>query len=175
MSASETSFTSLAGVPVRYDRLNDAPYGSEGKVRTFECREKLKKALETCMADLFSVWGRDQPSVILSAGTLGDGKNAHGQGYAFDLDGFRWEGKRFMMNEYSQDRRYISASMLIYFSISHRSLAITILNIRIISMSISTLATGSGLSPMLRPSSSSRRFITCLILNSAKVEQRRTV
>lgn len=120
MTASETSFTTLSGVPVRYDRLPpDSAYGSNGASRTFACRHKLKDTLETCMAELFAVWNREKPTAILSAGTLGDGKKAHGQGYAFDLDGFRWDESRFMMDEYPKDRKFyvgINAHLFLHFS-----------------------------------------------------------
>jgi hypothetical protein len=115
----ETSFDSLASVSVHYDRLSDFPYGSKGRARTFECRTKLKDALNTCMSDLFEVWGRQKPTTILTAGTIGDGMNAHGQGYAFDLDGFYWGDDRFMMKDYPQNRRFyigINAHLFVYFS-----------------------------------------------------------
>ena len=115
----ETAFDSLASVPVHYDRLTDFPYGSKGRPRTFECRKKLKDTLNLCMAELFEVWGRGKPSIILTAGTIGDGMNAHGQGYAFDLDGFYWGTDRFTMNEYPDNRRFyngINAHLFLYFS-----------------------------------------------------------
>lgn len=120
MAAAETTFTQLAGVPVHYDRLA-APfgYGSDGQSRTFQCRTKLRDTLDRCMIELFGVWGRPQPTIILSAGTIGDGQNAHGQGYAFDLDGFVWGAQRFMMNQYPQERRFyigINAHLFIHFS-----------------------------------------------------------
>ena len=120
MPAQETSFRQLAGVPVHYDRLA-APhdYGSVGEVRTFGCRTKLRDTLENCFTDLFAVWRKGHPSIILTAGTIGDGDNAHGQGLAFDLDGFHWNGGRFMMDEYPMDRRFyvgINAHLFLYFS-----------------------------------------------------------
>lgn len=120
MPATETSFKELAGVPVHYDRL-PAPngYGSKGKSRAFECRNRLKSTLNECFEELFDVWGRDSPSLILSAGTIGDGENAHGQGFAFDLDGFYWGNAKFMMLNYPADRPFylgINAHMFVYFS-----------------------------------------------------------
>jgi hypothetical protein len=120
MPANEASFRALANVPVHYDRL--APpfgYGSKGRSRQFFCRAKLKTALEKCFKDLFDVWGRDKPSIILTAGTLGDGANAHGQGFAFDLDGFYWGDQKFMMIGYPSDRQFylgINAHLFLYFS-----------------------------------------------------------
>ena len=66
MPANEASFKKLVDVPVNYDRL-PAPfgYGSKGKNRTFSCRHKLKITLEKCFKELFELWGRDKPSIIL--------------------------------------------------------------------------------------------------------------
>jgi hypothetical protein len=120
MPANEASFTKLVDVPVHYDRL-PAPfgYGSKGKSRTFACRTKLKNTLEKCFKELFELWGRDKPSIILTAGTIGDGANAHGQGFAFDLDGFYWGEQKFMMISYPADREFylgINAHLFLHFS-----------------------------------------------------------
>ena len=60
---------SALDVPVHYDRLG-APYGygSKGRNQTFYCRKKLKVTLEACLKELFELWGRDPPSIILTAG-----------------------------------------------------------------------------------------------------------
>lgn len=120
MAAAETSFNEIAGIPVHYDRLApEFPYGSKGAARNFQCRTKLKNTLNSCLSELFDVWGKGKPSIILSAGTIGDGMNAHGQGYAFDLDGFYWGENRFMMDRYPDDRRLyigINAHLFLYFS-----------------------------------------------------------
>ena len=120
MPANEASFKKLVDVPVNYDRL-PAPfgYGSKGKNQTFFCRNKLKNTLEKCFKELFELWGRDTPSIILTAGTIGDGENAHGQGFAFDLDGFYWGDQKFMMISYPTDREFylgINAHLFLYFS-----------------------------------------------------------
>jgi hypothetical protein len=120
MPANEASFKKLVDVPVHYDRL-PAPfgYGSKGKNRTFSCRTKLKNTLEECFEDLFGVWGRDKPTIVLTAGTIGDGENAHGQGFAFDLDVFYWDDQKFMMVSYPSDREFylgINAHLFLYFS-----------------------------------------------------------
>jgi len=120
MSSRETSFDQLLNVPVHYDRL-DSPngYGSKGKQQTFFCRNRLKDTLEDCFSELFDIWNRDKPSIILTAGTTGDGNSAHGQGYAFDLDGFYWGDDRFMMDRYPDNRALyvgINAHLFLYFS-----------------------------------------------------------
>ncbi|MCI0538480.1 MAG: hypothetical protein L0Z50_25005 [Verrucomicrobiales bacterium] len=120
MPAHETSFKKLVDVPVHYDRL-DPPdgYGSKGKSRTFKCTTKLKSTLEDCFEDLFQFWNREKPSIILTAGTIGDGGGAHGKGLAFDLDGFYWGDQKFMMLFYPTDRVFylgINAHLFLYFS-----------------------------------------------------------
>ena len=120
MPSTETMFDRIAGVPVHYDRL-DPPlhYGSKGDPRSFACRHRLKDTLEACFEDLFDRWGRSSPSIILTAGTLGDGAGAHGQGFAFDLDGFFWDEQRFMMDEYPEDRAFyngVNAHLFLHFS-----------------------------------------------------------
>lgn len=120
MPARETSFTSLAGVPVHYDRLPpDAKYGSKGKSYTFYCTHKLKDQLELCFAELWPLLPDGTPTIILCAGTTGDGDNAHGRGLAFDLDGLWWGEKRLMMDEYPQSRIVylgINAHLFLHFS-----------------------------------------------------------
>ena len=119
-SSSNTSFDHLAGVPVHYDRLPPAhPYGSKGDHRSFGCKKKLKDTLNSCFEELFDVWNKGTPSIILTAGTTGDGGGAHGQGFAFDLDGFYWGDEKFMMNAYPSDRVFyngINAHLFLYFS-----------------------------------------------------------
>jgi hypothetical protein len=120
MAATEASFKKLVDVPVHYDRL-DPPndYGSKGKSRMFKCTNKLKTTLEDCLGGLFEVWNREEPSIILTAGTIGDGGGEHGRGLAFDLDGFYWGDQKFMMLFYPTDRVFylgINAHLFLYFS-----------------------------------------------------------
>lgn len=119
-SSMDTSFDRLAGVPVHYDRLPPVyPYGSKGDQRQFSCKQLLQDTLTTCFDELFEAWNKGKPSIILTAGTTGDGGGAHGQGYAFDLDGFYWGEEKFMMNEYSADRVFyngINAHLFLHFS-----------------------------------------------------------
>jgi hypothetical protein len=120
MSAKETSFETLDDVPVHYDRLPAHPYGSEGVARKFDCRKKLKDTLNVCFHELFDLWGQGKPRIILTAGTIGDGENAHGKGYAFDLDGFYFQGAdKFMMDRFKDRKELyigINAHLFLYFS-----------------------------------------------------------
>jgi hypothetical protein len=120
MAATEASFTRLVDVPVHYDRL-PAPfgYGSKGQSREFRCTNKLKSRLETCLSELFGLWGRGKPTLILTAGTIGDAGGEHGRGNAFDLDGFYWGEQKFMMLFYPTDRVFylgINAHLFLHFS-----------------------------------------------------------
>ena len=120
MTAKEVSFDNLLSIPVHYDRLpGKLGYGTKGKHQTFYCRAKLRDTLERCFKELFALWGRGTPTIILTAGTIGDGMNAHGQGYAFDLDGFYWGEEKFMMIDYPTDRPFylgVNAHLFMHFS-----------------------------------------------------------
>lgn len=81
--------------------------------------KETQSALEKCFAELFELWGRERPTIILTAGTIGDGDNSHGKGEAFDLDGFYWGDKKFMMDQYKKDRRFyigINAHLFLFCS-----------------------------------------------------------
>lgn len=106
MGNKEASYNQVAHIPLHYDRLPPPfGYGSVGKLRTFESTNKLKNALDLAFTDLFSKWQLGKPDIILTAGTIGDGMNAHGQGLAFDLDGFVFGGTVFRMDSYPKNRK----------------------------------------------------------------------
>ncbi len=120
MSATETSFNELDGIPVRYDRSTQFPYGSEGQEKDFFCTFDLKEQLNKCLKELFEIWPLERPRAMLSAGTIGDGQQQHGKGKAFDLDGFLFEDSpKFMMIEYPKRRALyigINSHLFLYFS-----------------------------------------------------------
>lgn len=120
MSAKEETYDHIAGVPLHYDRLEGSlGYGSKGDHRSFQSRKILKTTLDTSFAALFDIWGRGVPDIILTAGTIGDGGNAHGRGYAFDLDGFYWGSEKFMMDQFPDDPVFytgINAHLYLFFS-----------------------------------------------------------
>lgn len=103
MSNREASYNRIAEVPLHYDR-GARGYGTAGELRTFASTKRLKTTLDRCFATLFGAWRLGRPDIILTAGTLGDGKNAHGQGLAFDLDGFVFGKRIFRMDSYSRNR-----------------------------------------------------------------------
>ena len=118
MLAKETSFEELVGVPVHYDRLSSEAFGTEGIPYEFFCTNKLKDRLNECFGELFDRWPYGIPSLVLSAGTIGDNENQHGKGLAFDLDGFYLTSGKFMMDEYPERRLGyigINAHLFLYF------------------------------------------------------------
>lgn len=104
MSHREISYDRIADVPLHYDR-GARGYGTTGEPRTFASTKKLKVALDRCFASLFEAWRLGRPDILLTAGTLGDGRNAHGQGLAFDLDGFVFGKRVFRMDSYPRNRQ----------------------------------------------------------------------
>lgn len=119
MPSNETSYNEVANVPLHYDRIPPLGYGTKGKLRTFESTNKLKSALDRCFTDLFSAWRLGTPDIILTAGTIGDGKNAHGKGLAFDLDGFVFGNGIFLMDSYPRNRELyvaINAHLFLHFT-----------------------------------------------------------
>jgi hypothetical protein len=117
MSSREVSFTALAGVPVHYDR-GPHEYGTIGRPRSFDCTRRLLDELNACLTGLFGAWSLARPDVIMTAGTIGDGENAHGQGLAFDLDGFAFGTRIFTMDSYPRNREVyigINAHLFLHF------------------------------------------------------------
>jgi len=104
MASKEISYDHVANIPLHYDRKEPFVYGTKGKLQTFESTKRLKTALEAAFADLFAKWQLGKPDIILTAGTIGDGMNAHGKGLAFDLDGFVFGDRIFLMDSYPRNR-----------------------------------------------------------------------
>jgi len=113
----EVSFKSLSDVPVHYDR-DPGAYGTRGRPYTFRCTARLRDTLEACMSSLFDEIPYGKPEVITSAGTIGDGDNAHGKGQAFDLDGLFWSDNQLVMDDFF-DQKFlylgINAHLYLYF------------------------------------------------------------
>src|SRR5262249_39736261 len=69
MAPTETSFNSLLGIPVHYNRLPPPNgYGRKGTEPDFPLHP-LKSTLEEWFEALFEVWNRERPTLILTAGT----------------------------------------------------------------------------------------------------------
>lgn len=100
------SFTTLAGVPVHYDRPPVAEYGSRGKPHTFYCLESFEKQLDTFFAELWLKCPLGKAEVITSAGAYVDKPGQHGNGRALDIDGIFWASRDFVTLRYPKDKPF---------------------------------------------------------------------
>jgi hypothetical protein len=101
VSATEHSFSTVAGVPVHYARQNAAAYGTRGQPHTFRCTHDMFDDLETCFADLWSRCPDGAPEVITCAGTYVNKPGYHGQGRAFDLDALFWTNRTMVTRNFA--------------------------------------------------------------------------
>lgn len=116
-SRPDNFFTSLAGVPVHFDRFpTPYGYGSRGKPYQFYCHKPFEEKLDACFAELWTVCPLGKPDLIISAGTWvdrsgepGRKKGYHELGLAFDLDGIFWPTKTFISKRYPDDPRFYLA------------------------------------------------------------------
>ena len=98
-----TSFTSIAGVPVHYDRDSDGTgfgYGTRGRPAKFRASDGMLRKLNDCFSQIFMESDFGQAEVITSAGAFVGKPGYHGSGNAFDLDGIFWEEKTFIALKY---------------------------------------------------------------------------
>lgn len=109
-------FTSLAGVPVAFDRLPPRfPYGKRVDLDLleeqyqFHCRKSFQNKLEKCFSELWTVCPLGKAEQILSAGTWVAKPLYHGRGRAFDLDGICWSSRTFVTLRYHDDERFYLA------------------------------------------------------------------
>lgn len=97
MPRPSNSFTALGGgVPVHYDRLPLAPYGSRGVPHTFFSTAAFEAKLDRCFEQLWELNPFGRAEVITSAGAYVNKPGFHGLGRGFDLDGIFWAGKSFV-------------------------------------------------------------------------------
>ena len=97
MPRPSNSFTTLGGgVPVHYDRLPLAPYGSRGVPHTFFSTVAFEAKLDSCFEQLWELNPFGRAQVITSAGAWVNKPGFHGLGRAFDLDGIFWAEKSFV-------------------------------------------------------------------------------
>lgn len=109
-------FTSLAGVPVAFDRLPPRfPYGKRVDLDMLEeqyrfyCLKSFQTKLERCFAELWTVCPLGKAEQILSAGTWVAKPLYHGKGRAFDLDGICWSSRMFVALNYPTEKRFYLA------------------------------------------------------------------
>lgn len=87
------TFTSLANVPVHYDRYKPESglgYGTRGKPFKPQATQSTIGKLQSCFADIFAQSPFGPGEVITSAGAYVAKPGYHGAGQAFDLDGIFW-------------------------------------------------------------------------------------
>jgi hypothetical protein len=96
MSRPNNSFTTLAGVPVHYDRLRNQDYGTRGIPHRFYVTPEFESKLDECFGHLWEVCPYGRAAVITSAGTYVAKPGFHGLGRALDLDGLFWPNKTFV-------------------------------------------------------------------------------
>ena len=96
MAKPTASFTTLAGVPVHYDRHPIAKYGSRGVAKRFYAQSDFIEKLERCFDELWRISSYGRAEVITTAGAYVDKEGQHGLGRAFDLDGIFWPDKEFV-------------------------------------------------------------------------------
>jgi hypothetical protein len=97
MPRPSNSFTTLGGgVPVQYDRLTPAAYGTRGVPHTFFSTASFEDKLDSCFEQLWELNPFGRAQVITSAGAWVDKPGFHGSGRAFDLDGLFWAEKTFV-------------------------------------------------------------------------------
>lgn len=106
MARPNNFFKTLNGVPVHYDRLPLAAYGSRGVPYDFYATRDFENKLDAFFAELEAVCPLGRPEVITSGGAWVDKPLYHGSGEAFDLDGIHWADKRFVTREFPNDRRF---------------------------------------------------------------------
>jgi hypothetical protein len=127
-------FSELGGVPVRYDRGADAPYGSRGKPHRFVGQPDFVAKLDGLFEELWQVCSSGTAEVITSAGAFTRKPGQHGLGRAFDLDAVFWSGNSFVTLDdgfRGRDRRlYFGIECLVrkhfgqvlnyYYDVAHR-------------------------------------------------------
>ena len=96
MSMPPQFFTSLAGVPVRYDRENPGQYGTHGVPFRFHCVPGFTAKLEAFFEELWRVCPLGRAEVITSAGAYTNKAGRHGMGRAFDIDAIFWAERTFV-------------------------------------------------------------------------------
>ena len=101
------AFTSLAGLPVHYDRFDPSSgfgYGTKGKPFKPRATRKTVDTLEKCFSDILKQapdsFGKGE--VITSAGAYVEKSGQHGKGQAFDLDGIFWKSQKLVAIEYPE-------------------------------------------------------------------------
>lgn len=103
-----SSFASVAGVPLHYDRL-PGQYGTHGHPRQFPMTPEFHARLEACFEELWRTCPLGTADVIATAGAWVHKPGAHGEGRGFDIDAIFWPEKAFVTLHYPNDRPFYLA------------------------------------------------------------------
>lgn len=88
----------LGGVDLFYDRRSSADLG-KGVRTTLAMTQNFEDKLDACFKELWQLCPLGTADKIFTAGAWVDKPGQHGQGRAFDLDGFEWTSRKFIVLE----------------------------------------------------------------------------
>jgi len=101
-----TAFSMIAGVPIRYARTKDHPYGTQGKPRTQQVTEEFLEKLDDCFTELWNVCPHGKAESITSGGAYVEKAGRHGEGRAIDIDAIWWANKVLITAGYNEHKRF---------------------------------------------------------------------
>lgn len=98
----------LGGVDLFYDRRSASDLG-KGVRTTLAMTSNFEDKLDKCFNELWTICPLGKPDKVFAAGAWVDKPGMHGLGRAFDLDGFEWSPRKFIVLEDGQrngDRKF---------------------------------------------------------------------
>lgn len=88
----------LGGVSLFYDRRSASDLGKGAPV-TLTMTQGIEDQLDRCFNELWNICPNGKPNKIFTAGAWTNKPGMHGAGRAFDLDGFEWSNRKFIVLE----------------------------------------------------------------------------
>ena len=98
MARPRNSASLLADVPLYYDRRSPKDLGI-GTPVTLAMAKNTEEKLDNCFFELWNACPLGQANKIFTAGAYVNKPGMHGTGRAFDLDGFEWNNRKFIVLE----------------------------------------------------------------------------
>lgn len=92
------TFNRLGDVPLFYDRRSADDLG-RGTPVTLAAIQPFEDKLDQCFKELWNICPYGKANKIFTAGAWTDKPGMHGAGRAFDLDGFEWSERKFIVLE----------------------------------------------------------------------------
>ncbi len=126
------AFDHLAKVPVHYARAPVAAYGTRGKgPRTVRLAPAFRRALETCLEEVWAVCPLGAAEVLVSGGCYVEKCGKHGEGVAIDIDALFWRDRGLVTLMMSKDpvlylgveaiiRKHFGTVLNFYYNRAHR-------------------------------------------------------